>query len=138
MSAQENRNSNGAQSSPDSDSAPRQRQDEFHTSVNIGIVGARGSGKSTLIRAITDLFPPDSRAFSSPQSSRSMPTPYYHPFNEQIVFWDCPPLLGGAIRASESSDKLDLNRENYFDKISRLENEVPNENVKERLEKLKM
>ena len=134
MSAQENRNSNGAHS----DSAPRQRQDEFHTSVNIGIVGARGSGKSTLIRAITDLFPPDPRAFSSPQSSISMPTPYYHPFNEQIVFWDCLPLLGGAIRASESSDKLDLTRENYFDKISRFENEVPNENVKERLGHLKI
>ena len=67
-----------------------------------------------------------------------MPTPYYHPFNEQIVFWDCLPLLGGAIRASESSDKLDLTRENYFDKISRFENEVPNENVKERLGHLKI
>ena len=101
------------------------------TPVNIGIVGSRGTGKSMLIRANIDLFPPDPRAPTTGSIHRTRyPAPYLHPESENIVFWDCPGL--GAIEPGETTNRFDFTRENYFEKISKLDNEVENEKIKKR------
>lgn len=101
------------------------------TPVNIGIVGSRGSGKSTLIRALTDLFPPDPRALATGSIHRTRyPAPYLHPQSENIVFWDCPGL--GSIEQSKSTNASDFSQENYFEKISKLDNNMENETIKNR------
>jgi predicted GTPase len=101
------------------------------TPVNIGIVGSRGSGKSTLIRALTDLFPPDPRAAATGSiHSTRYPTPYLHPESENIVFWDCPGL--GSIEQSKSTNSSDFTLKNYFKKISKLGNNMENNKIKKR------
>ena len=110
----------------------RQKLNEHLTTpVNIGVTGVRGSGKSTLIRAITDLFPPDQRAAVTDSIHRTRyPTPYLHPNSENIVFWDCPGL--GGIEPGESTNAFDFTQQNYFDKISKLDNQEENEKIKKR------
>lgn len=59
--------------------------------INIGFIGKRGSGKSTLINTLRGLYPSDERAVKIDLIDGTIkPTAFAHPENEHVVLWDFP------------------------------------------------
>ena len=59
--------------------------------LNIGIIGNSGSGKSSFINAIRGLTGDDEGAAAvGVTETTAEPTPYAHPNNQQLKFWDLP------------------------------------------------
>ena len=59
--------------------------------INIGVIGDRGTGKSTLINAFRDLFPNDQGAapIGIIETTKHQLV-FSHPENTNILFWDLP------------------------------------------------
>ena len=59
--------------------------------LNIGFIGDRGCGKSTLINTLRGLFPSDEGAANTGQKETTKcPTPYPYPDNPNIILYDLP------------------------------------------------
>lgn len=73
----------------------KKKLDEWRFSkINIAVVGDRGSGKSTFINALRDLYPDDPRAATvNITHETKYPTPYPHPDNENFIMWDMPGIF---------------------------------------------
>jgi len=82
--------------------------------VNIGVIGERGAGKSTIVNALRDLYASDTGA-----ATIELPTPYpYSNGNDyresaKIVLWDLP-----------GAGTLNYPIDSYLDKIKVLETET--------------
>lgn len=59
--------------------------------LNIAITGNSGSGKSMLINTLRGLLPSDPGAAQTGfKETTSAKTPYPHPNNQNLIFWDLP------------------------------------------------
>ncbi|XP_064605861.1 interferon-inducible GTPase 5-like [Liolophura sinensis] len=59
--------------------------------INIGIVGEAGVGKSSFINTVRNLNGDDEGAAPvGVVETTTEPTPYPHPFNSKVIFWDLP------------------------------------------------
>jgi len=86
----------------------QQKIEESRTfSLNIAIIGNCGAGKSSFINAIRGLTADDNGAAAvGVNETTTVPTPYMHPSNSLLTFWDLPGV-----------GTLDFPKETYLEKI---------------------
>ncbi len=82
-----------------------------NSKLNIGFIGERGSGKSTVINALRELYPNDVNAAPTGHDETTLfPSPYAHPRNANLLLWDLPGV-----------NTVRFPLETYMDKIRNLD-----------------
>jgi predicted GTPase len=94
----------------------RNKTDEWKTiSLNIGVIGGSGSGKSSFINAVRDLDGDDEGAAKVGVTETTMePTPYSHPNNEMMKFWDLPGAGTNLFPKKSYLEKIGFERFDFF------------------------
>jgi predicted GTPase len=94
----------------------RNKTDEWKTvSLNIGVIGCSGAGKSSFINAVRDLDGDDEGAANVGVTETQMePTPYSHPNNEMMKFWDLPGVGTNLFPRESYLEKIGFDRFDFF------------------------
>ncbi|PIO14143.1 hypothetical protein AB205_0046280 [Aquarana catesbeiana] len=86
-----------------------------NTPLNVAITGESGSGKSTFINALRGLGDEDEESAQTGVVETTMePTPYPHPKNKSVTYWDLPGTGTPNFKASEYLDKVQFQRYDFF------------------------
>ncbi|XP_077312205.1 interferon-gamma-inducible GTPase 10-like [Lithobates pipiens] len=89
--------------------------DVENTPLNVAITGESGSGKSTFINAIRGLGDEEPESAQTDVVETTMePTPYPHPKNKSVTYWDLPGIGTPNFKASEYLDKVQFQRYDFF------------------------
>ncbi|XP_040182797.1 interferon-inducible GTPase 5-like [Rana temporaria] len=89
--------------------------DVENTPLNVAITGESGSGKSTFINAIRGLGDEEPESAQTDVVETTMePTPYPHPRNKSVTYWDLPGIGTPNFKASEYLDKVQFQRYDFF------------------------
>jgi predicted GTPase/uncharacterized protein (DUF697 family) len=84
-------------------------------SLNIAVIGASGVGKSTFVNTIRGLKGKDPRAAPVGIKQTTMTvTPYPHPRNENLVFWDIPGVGTKEFPKESYTKKIRIERFDFF------------------------
>jgi predicted GTPase len=86
-----------------------------NTPVNIAVIGASGVGKSTFVNTIRGLRGKDPGAAPVGTKQTTMKvTPYPHPRNENLVFWDIPGVGTKEFPKESYTKKIGIERFDFF------------------------
>ncbi|PIO40800.1 hypothetical protein AB205_0148310 [Aquarana catesbeiana] len=89
--------------------------DVENTPLDVAITGESGSGKSTFINALRGLGDEDEESAQTDVVETTMePTPYPHPKNKSVTYWDLPGIGTPNFKASEYLDKVQFQRYDFF------------------------
>jgi len=83
--------------------------------LNIGIIGNSGTGKSSFINAIRGLKADDVRAAAvGVNETTTTPTPYAHPNNPLLKFWDLPGIGTPTFPQKTYLQKIGFKKYDFF------------------------
>ncbi|XP_077312857.1 interferon-gamma-inducible GTPase 10-like [Lithobates pipiens] len=89
--------------------------DVENTPLNVAITGESGSGKSTFINALRGLGDEDEESAKTNVVETTMkPTPYPHPKNKSVTYWDLPGIGTPNFKANAYLDKVQFQRYDFF------------------------
>lgn len=84
-------------------------------SVNFGITGHSSTGKSTFVNLVRDIKEGDvGYARVGRGNTTQSPTPYFHPDNRKIVYWDLPGVATVEFPKIDYIDKVRLQEYDYI------------------------
>ena len=88
-------------------------------SLHIGVTGASGTGKSTIINTMRGLLPGDPGAARVAVTECTMyPTPYTHPDHEGFTIWDLPEVGTPSFPRHDYLAKVGFERFDFFFLVS--------------------